>query len=91
MGSAPAGNARWGHADLAGSMAEWTLDFYSATWYSDPAASGSDVANLTTAEYKVRRDTGWRASGASWLRAAARGGGIIDDVSGMRCARAAAP
>jgi formylglycine-generating enzyme required for sulfatase activity len=28
VGSAPAGNARWGHADLAGNLLEWTMDEY---------------------------------------------------------------
>jgi formylglycine-generating enzyme len=29
VGSKPLGNGLWGHADLAGSLDEWTLDFYS--------------------------------------------------------------
>lgn len=29
VGSKPAGNARWGQADLAGNVSEWLLDYYS--------------------------------------------------------------
>ncbi|HRI67976.1 MAG TPA: SUMF1/EgtB/PvdO family nonheme iron enzyme [Polyangium sp.] len=28
VGSKPNGNAKWGHADLTGSVSEWTLDWY---------------------------------------------------------------
>jgi formylglycine-generating enzyme required for sulfatase activity len=41
VGSKPAGNGRWGHADLAGNLMEWTLDYFGS--YPMPCA---DCANL---------------------------------------------
>lgn len=34
VGSKADGNARWGHSDLAGSLWEWTLDYYVAPYVS---------------------------------------------------------
>jgi formylglycine-generating enzyme required for sulfatase activity len=43
VGSKPAGNARWGHADLAGSLWEWGLDLW-----AEPFPSPCDnCVNLT--------------------------------------------
>jgi formylglycine-generating enzyme required for sulfatase activity len=49
VGSIPAGNGRWGQSDLAGSVQEWTRDYFNTTWYSNAAATGTDVANLNEA------------------------------------------
>lgn len=32
VGSYPLGDGKWGHADLAGNVAEWTIDFFKATY-----------------------------------------------------------
>lgn len=32
VGSAPAGNGKYGHSDLAGNVGEWTLDFYKSPY-----------------------------------------------------------
>ncbi len=61
VGSTPDGNGRWGHADLAGSMWEWTQD-----WYASPY--GATVCNncfwsTTTAE-------GWVVRGGSYFHTA---------------------
>jgi formylglycine-generating enzyme len=60
VGSIPAGNGRWGQADLAGNIFEWVQD-----WYANPYPPGAcnDCANLTSATYRVFR-------GGSFLNAA---------------------
>jgi formylglycine-generating enzyme len=45
VGSKPAGNGRWGHADLAGNASEWVLD-----WVGDYPATCIDCANLMPPE-----------------------------------------
>jgi formylglycine-generating enzyme required for sulfatase activity len=55
VGSAPQGNGRWGHADLSGSIQEWIWDWYASGWYSNVAASGSDIVNSTAATWRVFR------------------------------------
>jgi formylglycine-generating enzyme required for sulfatase activity len=42
VGTKPLGNGRWGHADLAGNVREWTLD-----WYGTFPAPCTDCANFT--------------------------------------------
>jgi formylglycine-generating enzyme required for sulfatase activity len=95
VGSRPAGNGRWGHADLAGSMAEWTVDFFDAAWYSNAAASGTDVANVTSSmasasSPRVIRDTAFSGPAVA-LRSAYRNGsnpsGSRSYGQGLRCAR----
>jgi formylglycine-generating enzyme required for sulfatase activity len=51
VGSAPLGNGRWGTADLAGSVWEWTLDWYDGS-YTVPC---SDCAALSPATNRVLR------------------------------------
>ena len=58
VGSHPAGNARWGHQDMAGGGVEWVLDAYSADWYSSPDASCSDCAWLENEDARVVRGSG---------------------------------
>lgn len=41
VGTKPLGEGRWGHADLAGNVLEWTLD-----WYGDLPTPCEDCANL---------------------------------------------
>jgi len=89
VGSTPAGNNGWGHADLAGSMWEWALDYHDANWYSGNGASCTNCANLAPATYRVIRGGDFQAS-ITYLRAATRSintpTGRYSTV-GWRCAR----
>jgi formylglycine-generating enzyme len=49
VGSYPLGNGRWGQADQAGSLWEWTRDAWSSTWYTTPSGNPcSNCANLAS-------------------------------------------
>ncbi len=85
VGAAPAGDGRWGHADLAGSVWEWALD-----WYADPYGTPCvDCANLTDASFRLHRGGAFRNVEMA-ARSATRG---FDPPSyrasdvGVRCAR----
>lgn len=90
VGSYPATGARWGHQDLAGGMYEWTLDWYSSTWYSAGGASCTDCANLTPGAVRTYRGGAYSTAPSSDLRAAFRKetvGPTYRGVVGFRCAR----
>ncbi len=55
VGSALGGAGRWGQVDLAGNLAEWTLDAGGS--YANPSA---DSANLLTSELRVTRGGSFR-------------------------------
>lgn len=68
VGSAPAGDGRWGHADLAGNVWEWTLDHYGT--YPAPC---EDCANLAVTDPRRTNRGGSFNFDAARLRAAFRG------------------
>jgi formylglycine-generating enzyme required for sulfatase activity len=79
------GGGRWGHADLAGNVWEWTLD-----WHAAYASTCDDCANLTPDSLRVVRG-GSFLDNAPFLRASERGNLTPTDRSnivGFRCARA---
>lgn len=89
VGSEPAGNGRWGHADLAGNMGEWTLDGYQFEYYSDAPSGCVDCVNLVASADRVRRGGDWFST-VLRLRVAYRGFSSSSDhyeVLGLRCAR----
>jgi formylglycine-generating enzyme required for sulfatase activity len=90
VGSEPAGNGRWGHADLAGNIWEWVLDQYAGTWYTDTAAGCDNCANVSDGSFgsRVLRGGTWEDR-VVFLRAARRSA-LSPDAGyglGVRCAR----
>ncbi|WP_437626737.1 formylglycine-generating enzyme family protein [Sorangium sp. So ce1151] len=80
----PRGDGRWGHADLAGNMAEWALDTFLA--YTNPCV---DCAQLAPAPDRVSRGGGWNEDSSS-QRTSNRGHhpqGDYSRVTGLRCVR----
>ena len=89
VGSKPAGAGKYGQMDLAGSMWEWALDWYAATYPTTSANQCTNCANLTPASNRVLRGAGWD-NHASLLPAAYRHDGaptVHIYSSGLRCAR----
>jgi formylglycine-generating enzyme len=85
VGSKPKGNGKWGHADLAGSMWEWSLDAYEDRY----SATCSNCANLTDDPYRMLRG-GSFLDGSSQLRSSARIKFSTTESTiniGIRCAR----
>jgi sulfatase modifying factor 1 len=83
----PRGDGRWGHADLAGNVWEWTLD-----WYAPYVSPCVDCAMTTETPDRVFRGGGF-FNGTEALLSAARGHGTPRyrsfRVFGARCARPA--
>jgi formylglycine-generating enzyme required for sulfatase activity len=82
----PAGDGRWGQADLAGSVWEWNLD-----WMQDYAAPCVDCAAVGDGMYRIARGGGFK-SPPDTLHTALRSWGTPaerDSFFGFRCARPA--
>jgi len=96
VGSYPAGNGRWGHADLTGNVAEWTLDLYYG--YGNLSLPHDNPANVTEGSARVLRggsfDTriieGMDANGLRSTSRASRTPDLPDPEYGFRCARSPA-
>lgn len=90
VGSTPLGNARWGHADMAGGMLEWLRDVYSGTWYQPGAGNPcSDCVDLRNPdnEDRVRRGDAWLSSSVSIVARYAATNPSRGERTGVRCAR----
>jgi formylglycine-generating enzyme required for sulfatase activity len=83
VGSAPAGNARWGQADLAGNAMEWVLDYYQDTF---------EMPCLDCAQLQCVRDQRVNLGGSetdnTLLRNDQRHFDAATSEVGARCARA---
>src|SRR4029453_8029817 len=62
VGSKPVGAGRWGHADLAGNVAEWVLDVYRNPYQIDPCI---DCAYLNAGSARVARGGSFFGSGVT--------------------------
>ncbi|WP_437680787.1 formylglycine-generating enzyme family protein [Sorangium sp. So ce131] len=81
----PKGDGRWGHADLAGSMWEWTRD----TWSESYSGSCEDCANLESGSERVIRGGAWYRDWQfllTWHRNHYEPS-ILTSHVGVRCAR----
>jgi formylglycine-generating enzyme required for sulfatase activity len=91
VGSRSAGQGRWGHDDLAGSMWEWTLDGFDSNWYAGAGNSCDNCANLANTNFQVLRGRYWGSNAAKHLRVVDRSydspGGTLVYRFGLRCAR----
>ncbi|MDX2051674.1 MAG: SUMF1/EgtB/PvdO family nonheme iron enzyme [Polyangiaceae bacterium] len=92
VGSVPAGDGKFGQADLAGNIYEWTLDYYFPPY---PATCDDCVVTTTKVSGLAFR----AIRGGSWFHHAQRlisatrygdSGGGHGDYTGIRCARDAA-
>jgi formylglycine-generating enzyme len=89
VGSFPAGASAHGVVDLAGNAAEWTADWYDATYYQKSVEKDPTGPEASTGE-RVARGGSW--SDADYgLRASARRGldpNVANSSIGFRCAAA---
>jgi formylglycine-generating enzyme required for sulfatase activity len=80
----PGGAARWGQLNLAGNMAEWTLD-----WYGTYPMPCQDCSQTTTGAYRIERGGNFQDD-ETGLHASARGRAdptMRSTLQGIRCAR----
>jgi sulfatase modifying factor 1 len=86
VGTRPAGNGRWGHADLAGNLREWVLDDHTGPYATQNC---ENCVELGSAPDKVFRG-GSYLSEPMLLRSSDRSWDALDDHFdnlGIRCAR----
>jgi formylglycine-generating enzyme required for sulfatase activity len=85
VGTPAAGAGRWGHLNLAGNVAEWTLDGY-ATY---PSVC-NDCADVAVTTLRTSRGTSFRDDGPTFLRTTNRSDHaptLRNVYRGIRCAR----
>jgi sulfatase modifying factor 1 len=88
VGFTPLGNARWGHADLLGSIFEWVRDTYSFSYYMSAGNPCNDCAYLLgESADRVERGGHWFAPKVSSTERVAGNKATRSDKRGFRCAR----
>jgi formylglycine-generating enzyme required for sulfatase activity len=83
-----AGNGRWQHADLAGNVWEWVLDWLDPTFYDNVGDDCVDCVSSAAGTHRGLRG-GAFSFDASAARAAARSGELPTERKrsiGFRCA-----
>jgi formylglycine-generating enzyme len=85
VGSKPAGDGKWGQADLAGGVFEWNLDWFTFS-YPNPC---NDCANLQTGSARALRGGSWDYSAQDLFSGYTTGVGPSGRINsiGARCAR----
>lgn len=85
----PKGDGRWGHADLAGNISEWSLDAY-ADALPTPC---TDCVALSTPTLRVRNGGGFDENASLAKNDYRYGGtpGVVLGRTGLRCARPSKP
>jgi formylglycine-generating enzyme required for sulfatase activity len=92
VGSTPLGKGMYGQMDLAGSLNEWNLDWYSETWYkyANSSAVCKNCANVSgETSLRVVRGGSFESNALSLRSVSRRGFGPTADryFVGVRCAR----
>jgi formylglycine-generating enzyme required for sulfatase activity len=82
----PAGDGRWGHADLAGNAAEWTLDLYASPYVSNTCKDCANLDQDQGAGRAVRGGAYYNADVSSGQRGAMKPT-VLSSGVGARCAR----
>ena len=88
VGATVKGGGRWGNADLAGNVAEWTLDYYANPYVQDPCVNCAQTKHFHFSWRTVRGGNNY--SDEQGVTAANRTGAdpeFGDYALGFRCAR----
>jgi formylglycine-generating enzyme required for sulfatase activity len=89
VGSKPAGDGKWGQADLSGNMWEWNLDGDADTYPHPKPDTCNDCADIQTFSPRIFRGGGWKYD-ASYMLSSFRYSddpAVRYDDIGVRCAR----
>ena len=88
VGSVSAGNALWGHADMAGNLWEWVEDGYFSSY---PSGTCTDCVYLSNTPFRVVRGGSFTIDQIGVLATSYRNGSNVpsfrSDTIGARCVR----